>query len=208
MFNNKPREDKFFRMFSDSAKNVNESALILRANLDSLANKEEDVVKTESLEDKGDELVRSVIKELNEAFITPIDREDIYEIVNEMDNILDLINSAMHRFIMFNIEECTKGSKIVGSLLVDATKGLVELMDELRIKGCKSKHITEQISNICKIESEADKIGRLTIEELFKTETDPLTVMKWKEIYQILENTIDNCEKVATIVEGVVIKNA
>jgi uncharacterized protein Yka (UPF0111/DUF47 family) len=208
MFNNKPKEDKFFKMFSDSAKNVNEAALILRANLDSLINKENDVNKTESLEDKGDELVRSVIKELNEAFITPIDREDIYEIVNEMDNILDLINSTMHRFIMFNIEECTDGSRIIGNLLVQATNGLVELMDELRIKGCKSKHIPEQISNICKFESEADKIGRITVADLFQKETDPLTVIKWKEIYQILENTIDNCEKVATIVEGVVIKNA
>ncbi|MBD7910840.1 MULTISPECIES: DUF47 family protein [Clostridium] len=208
MFNSNQKEDKFFKMFSDSAKNVNEAALILRANLDSLANKEDDVIKTENLEDKGDELVRSVIKELNEAFITPIDREDIYEIVNEMDNILDLINSTMHRFIMFNIEECTDGSKIIGDLLVQATKGLVELMDELRIHGYKSKHIPEQISNISKYESEADKIGRITIAELFQKDTDPLTVIKWKEIYQILENTIDNCEKVANIVEGVVIKNA
>ncbi|MDS0527783.1 DUF47 family protein [Clostridium sp. SHJSY1] len=208
MFNNKPKEDRFYRMFSDSAKNVNEAAVILRANLDSLSNKDADLVKTEGCEDKGDELVRNVIKELNEAFITPIDREDIYEIVTEMDNILDLINSTMHRFIMFNIEECTEGSRKIGDLLVKATEELVVLMDELRTNGYKSKKISEQLLNIIKYENEADKIFRVTVAELFNTEKDPLTVMKWKEIYQILENIIDNCERIAKIVEGVVIKNA
>ncbi|MBD7913438.1 DUF47 domain-containing protein [Clostridium cibarium] len=208
MFNNKPKEDKFYRMFSDSAKNVNEAALILRSTLNSLVNKNTDVNMTEDCENKGDELVRNVIRELNEAFITPIDREDIYELVTEMDNILDLINSTMHRFIMFNIEECTEGSKKICDLLVQATTELVAVMDELRIKGYKSKNISQQLSNICKYESEADKVFRKTVAELFNTETDPLTVIKWKEIYQILENTIDNCEKIAKIVEGVVIKNA
>ncbi|WP_143316683.1 DUF47 family protein [Clostridium sp. HBUAS56017] len=208
MFNNKPKEDKFYRMFSDSAKNVNEAALILRSTLNSLVNKNTDVNMTEDCENKGDELVRNVIRELNEAFITPIDREDIYELVTEMDNILDLINSTMHRFIMFNIEECTEGSKKICDLLVQATTELVAVMDELRIKGYKSKNISQQLSNICKYESEADKVFRKTVAELFNTETDALTVIKWKEIYQILENTIDNCEKIAKIVEGVVIKNA
>jgi predicted phosphate transport protein (TIGR00153 family) len=208
MFNNKPKEDKFYIMFSDLSKNVNEAALILKANLNSLNNKDIDVNNTKKCEDKGDELVRNVIKELNEAFITPIDREDIYEIITEMDNILDLINSTMHRFIMFNIEECTDGSRQIGDLLVQATTELVAVMDELRTKGYKSKKISEQLSNISKFESEADKIFRITVAKLFRTEKDPFTVMKWKEIYQILENTIDNCEKVAKIVEGVVIKNA
>ena len=131
MLNLKPKEDKFYKTFSESAKNVNEAAIILRANLDSLSNKEIDVTKTEDLEEKGAKLVRDINKELNEAFITPIDREDIYAIVKEMDNILDLINCTMHRFIMFDINESTEESKLIGDMLVHATKELVELMDEL-----------------------------------------------------------------------------
>jgi uncharacterized protein Yka (UPF0111/DUF47 family) len=208
MLNLKPKEDKFYRTFSESAKNVNEAAIILRANLDSLSNKELDVTKTEHLEEKGAKLVQAINKELNEAFITPIDREDIYAIVKEMDNILDLINCTMHRFIMFDINESTEESRLIGDMLVHATKELVVLMDELRLKGCKSKHISKHLTNISKYEVEADKLFRKTVKELFQKEKDPLIVIKWKEIYQILENTIDNCKKVANIVEGVVIKHA
>lgn len=208
MFKHKSKEDKFYKLFLESAKNVNEAAMILRANLDSLSNKELDVKKTEALEDKGYKLVRKTIKELSEAFITPIDREDVYSIVKGMDSILDLINSTMHRFIMFNINESTEESKVLVDMLVQITKELIELMDELRVKGCKSKQIHQKISNIIKIEHKTDKIFMKAVAELFEKETDSLTVMKWKEIYQILENTIDNCEKVANVVEEVVIKNA
>lgn len=208
MFNFKPKEERFYTLFSESARNVNEAAIILRANLDSLTNKKADVKKTESLEDRGDELIRTIIKELNDSFITPIEREDIYQIIKEMDNILDLINSSMHRFIMFNINESTDDAKLMGDMLVETSEELVKLMDVLRLKGCKAKYLNEHIKNIIDLEVKADKIFRKSVANLFETETDPLTVMKWKEIYQILEDTIDNCEEVAIILEGVVIKNA
>lgn len=208
MFNFKPKEEKFYVMFSQSAKNVNEAAKILRANLDSLTNKEHDVKKTEIIEEKDDELVRNIIKELNEAFITPIEREDIYSIVQQMHNILDLINSSMHRFIMFDINESSKESVIMGDILVKTTDELVKLMSELNITGLKSKKIIEIITKINKFEIEGDKIFRKTVSDLFKNEKDPLVIMKWKEIYQILEDTLDTCQRVAIVVEGVVIKNA
>jgi len=208
MFNLKPKEDKFYKMFLEAANNVNEAAMILRESLDSLSNKEPNVNKIEELEHKGDRLVGSIIKELNEAFITPIDREDIYSLIKKMDDILDLINSTMHRFIMFDINEGTKESKLLADMIVKCTKQIIELMAELNLIGSKSNNIKEKIISINKIETEADTLFRKTVTELFKNEKDVLEVIKWKEIYQILENTIDKCEKVANIVEGVVIKNA
>lgn len=208
MFNFNPKEDKFYTMFVESAKNVNEAAIILRANLDSLSDRKIDLNKTEGLEIKGDKLVRDIIKELNEAFITPIDREDIYSIIKKMDDILDLINSTMHRFIMFNIDESTNEFKLLCDILVQATEELVELMEEIKLIGTKSNKINLKIEKINQLEDSADMLFRETVAELFKNETNPLVVMKWKEIYQILEDTIDNCETVANIVEGVVIKNA
>lgn len=208
MFNIKPKEDKFYKMFVESAKNVNEGAIILRKNLHSLEDKENDLKRTEALENKGDDLLRDIIKELNEAFITPIDREDIYSLVKEMDNVLDLINSTMHRFIMFNITKSTEESKVIGDMIVQATEEMLELMDEIKFIGNRSNHINEKLSNIIAIEEKADKFFRKTVAELFRNNTDPFTVMKWKEIYQILEDTIDKCEQIAVIVEGVVIKNA
>ncbi|MBZ9693123.1 DUF47 domain-containing protein [Clostridium botulinum] len=208
MLNFNCKEDKFYQMLLKSAEIVNEAAIELRKSLECLDKREIQVKNTSELENIGDELVRTLIKELNDAFITPIDREDIYEIIKEMDNILDSINSTVHRFIMFDITESTEELREICNMLVQATEELVVLMSELKIHGCKSKSINTKIMNISKTESEADKIFRKTVQQLFKYEENPIAIMKWKEIYQILEDTVDNCEKVANIVERVVIKNA
>lgn len=208
MFNLKPKEDKFYKLFLEAAQNVNKGAVILRASLDSLSDKESNVNKIEELEHNGDILVKVVVKELNEAFITPIDREDIYSLIKKMDDILDLINSTMHRFLMYDIKESTPEAKLLADMIVDCTKHILQLMNGLNSVGNKAKCIEETIVIIHKIENEADCLFRKTVSELFKNETNPIEIIKWKEIYQILENTIDNCEKIANTVEGVVIKNA
>ena len=208
MFNLKPKEDKFYRLFLEAAQNVNEGAIVLRTSLDSLNDKELNVRKIEELEHKGDKLVGIITKELNEAFITPIDREDIYELIKKMDDVLDLTNSTMHRFVMFDINESTEACKLLANMIVQCTTCIVELMEELNLLGNKSKHIKEKIIRVNKIESEADRLFRKTISELFKNETNPIEIIKWKEIYQTLENTIDKCEKIVNTIEGVVIKNA
>ena len=208
MFNLKPKEDKFHKLFLEAAQNVNEGAKILRKSLDSLSDKESNVNKIEELEHEGDKLVTIVVKELNEAFITPIDREDIYSLIKKLDDVLDLINSTMHRFLMYDINESTNEAKLLADMIVDSTVHILELMKGLNSVGNKAKYINETIISIHKIESEADSLFRKTVSELFKNETNAIEIIKWKEIYQILENTIDNCEKIANTVEGVVIKNA
>jgi predicted phosphate transport protein (TIGR00153 family) len=207
MFNLNPKEDKFYKMFIEAAKNVNEAAVVLRKSLDSLTNIELDVSKIEELEHDGDRLVGVIVKELNESFITPFDREDIYVLIKRLDDVLDLINSTVHRFVMFNITESTEASKFLADNIVKCTQYILELMNELHLIGGKN-HISEKIATINQIESEADRVFRKIVSELFRNEKDPIEIIKWKEIYQILENTIDKCEKIANIVEGVVIKNA
>lgn len=207
MFNLNPKEDKFYKMFSDASKNVYDAAILLRKSVDSLENKEIEVKDIEILEHKGDSMVHDIIQELNVCFITPIDREDIYAIAKNMDDILDLIDSTMHRFVMFNVSKATNESKVLCDLIVDATRELVDLMDELKLMN-KSNYINQKIISINKIENEGDTFFRDTVAKLFRNETDTLTILKWKEIYQILEDTIDSCERVANIVEGVVMKHA
>ena len=114
----------------------------------------------------------------------------------------------MHRFMMFSIDESTKESKLLADMIVKCTNHILESMEGLSLISNKSKYIKEQIKIINQIENEADKLFRKTVAELFKNETNPIEIIKWKEIYQILENTIDKCEKIANTVEGVVIKNA
>ena len=208
MFSLKPKEDKFCKLFLEAAKNVNEGAIILRKGLDALGDKELNVSKIEALEHKGDRLVNIVVKELNEAFITPIDREDIYSLIKKLDDVLDLINSTMHRFLMYDINQCTEEGKQLADMIVACTEHNLELMHALNSVGNKKQGIKEKIASIHQIESEADRLFRKTMSELFKNESNPIEIIKWKEIYQILENTIDKCEKIANTVEGVVIKNA
>lgn len=207
MFNLNPKEDKFYKMFVEAAENVNEAAVVLRKSLDSLTNIELDVSKIEELEHNGDRLVGVIVKELNESFITPFDREDIYLLIKRLDDILDLINSTVHRFVMFNVTESTDAAKFLADNIVKCTNLILELMKELHLIGGKN-HIDEKIKTINQIESEVDRVFRKIVGELFRNEKDPIEIIKWKEIYQILENTIDKCEKIANIVEGVVIKNA
>jgi len=208
MFNFKPKEDRFYKLILEAAENVNDGAVTLRASLDSLSEKELNVIKIQELEHKGDKLVSITTKALSEVFITPIDREDIYSLIKRLDDILDLINSTMHRFLMYDINTSTSESKSFADIIVECTEHILELMKALNSVGNKKIYIKEKIICIHKIESEADCLYRKTIADLFKNEKNPIEIIKWKEIYQILENTIDKCEKIANTVEGVVIKNA
>ncbi|ABR33946.1 MULTISPECIES: DUF47 domain-containing protein [Clostridium] len=206
MFNLNPKEDKFYKMFIEAAQNVEEGAKVLRESLNSLSNIELNVSKIEELEHNGDRLVNVMVKELNDSFITPFDREDMYLLIKRLDDILDLINSTIHRFVMFNVTESTEPAKYLADMIIKSTKLISELMDELHLIAGKN-NINEKIVTINQIESEVDRLFRNTVGDLFRNEKDPIEIIKWKEIYQILENTIDKCEKIANIVEGVVIKN-
>ncbi|CUU47189.1 DUF47 domain-containing protein [Clostridium beijerinckii] len=206
MFNLNPKEDKFYKMFIEAAQNVEEGAKVLRKSLDSLSNIELNVSKIEELEHNGDRLVNVMVKELNDSFITPFDREDMYLLIKRLDDILDLINSTIHRFVMFNVTESTEPAKYLADMIIKSTRLISELMDELHLIAGKN-NINEKILTINQIESEVDRLFRNTVGDLFRNEKDPIEIIKWKEIYQILENTIDKCEKIANIVEGVVIKN-
>lgn len=208
MFNLNPKDDKFYDMFIDEAKNVEKAAVILSEALGDLENKTSHVARVEELEHKGDEIVHRLIEELNNSFITPIDREDIFSITKRMDDILDSIESTMHRFTMFNINESKEGDKVLGSLIVDASRELVSLMEEFKHMKKKNKEITERVISINKIENKGDIFYRQMISELFAEDgkTPVLDIIKWREIYKFLEATLDSCEAVANIVEGVVMK--
>lgn len=208
MFNLNPKDDKFYDMFIDEAKNVEKAAVILSEALGDLENKTVYVARVEELEHKGDETVHRLIEELNNSFITPIDREDIFSITKRMDDILDSIESTMHRFTMFNINESKEGAKVLGNLIVDASRELVSLMEEFKHMKKKNKEITERVISINKIENKGDIFYRQMISELFAEDgkTPVLDIIKWREIYKFLEATLDSCEAVANIVEGVVMK--
>ncbi|MGL4847384.1 MAG: DUF47 domain-containing protein [Clostridium sp.] len=206
MFNFNPKEDKFFVMFIEEAKNIHEAAILLKKGFENLDKKEDINKEIGELEHKGDVMVHDNLIELNEAFITPIDREDIFRITKKMDNILDDIDSAANRLIMYNVTSVSEASLEMCDMIINITAELLNLMEELKKIG-KKNDMVEKIKRINEIEHIGDRLYRKTITELFKG-TDAIEIVKWKDIYLMLENTLDNCEQIAAIVEGVVMKHA
>lgn len=209
MFNFSPKEDKFYTKFSQQANNVVKGAKVLREFLNEIDKATIYAQEIQNLEHEGDKIVHDIMKELNISFVTPIDREDIYDITKRMDDIIDNIESILHRFIMFNISESSEEAKIFADFLIKATEEIVALMELLSGMNKNVKEISDRIIAVNRIENETDVFFREVVGKLFRNESlGALEVIKWKDVYQMYENAIDACEAVVNIIGGVVMKNA
>lgn len=207
MFRITAKEGIFFKLFEDTAADTCLAANMLEELMNNYVDVTNKIRAIEEIEHKCDGHVHRMLEQLNRSFITPIDREDIYLIAKELDNITDDIESTAHRFRMFNVTGIRDEAKLLAKLIVQCTRELMNVMSELkRMK--TSKILKEKIIEVNRIEDEADEIFRSAMQKLFVSESNPIEVIKWKEIYEYLENTLDACEDVANIIEGVVMKNA
>lgn len=207
MFRVTAKEEKFFDYFIETCEIICKAA----AQLDDLTNNyvdvNEKVSKIEDTEHACDSIVHKILHELNKAFITPIDREDIFTIAKELDNITDDIEAASQRFIMYNVKQVRPDAITMSKLIVKATDELKNVMIEMKNMK-RSKTLQNKIIEVNNVEDEADTVFRDAMTSLFLTEQDAVEVIKWKEIIELFENTVDACEDVANIVEGVVMKHA
>lgn len=157
------------------------------------------------IEHQGDEQKRKIITMLNTTFITPLDREDIYGLATALDSILNLIDASAQRFVTYRVEKPTVEAKELAFIIVRCCHTLSTALNHL---GKRHDDIFEQCVELNSLENEADKVCREAISRLFDEERDPIQLIKWKEIYEILERTTDKCEDAANILESVVVKNA
>ncbi|MFR5265526.1 DUF47 domain-containing protein [Clostridium sp.] len=211
MFNGNKKEDKFYVKLKEQANNIVEGAKVLQQYVNDIENSTVYAQQIKEIENKGDKIVHSIIELLNNSFVTPIDREDIYMVTKRMDDIIDNIETIVHRFIMFNIVSSTEESKIFINLVIRAVKEIEILMSSLSYmnKSKEGRIISEKIIEINKIENEGDLFFREVVSSLFRNKNiEVLDVIKWKDIYQVFENTLDACENVANIIGGVVTKHA
>lgn len=206
MFNIALKEDKFYKLFIDYSQIIYNSAEKLKDFMCDLSNSEEKLKQIKDLEHQADKQLHEIIAQLNISFITPIDREDIYDIAKVMDDIVDNIEASASRFVMFNVTEATEEAKTLCDMIVQSAKEMITLMEEFKHMN-KSKKIRDQIIEINRIEELGDTASRQAIRNLFTGEIPVMDVIKWREIYEFLENTLDSCETVANMVEGVVMKN-
>lgn len=207
MFSIKPKDERFFNLFTKGTQISNSAAKELRILMDELNNPDKRLAKLTELEHEGDTITHDLLEYTNKMFITPLDREDIFSITKEIDNVTDNIDSTGHRFYMYYIDKPTAEAIDMLDKLVVATEELVSIVGELKTLH-KSTILIDKIIHVNTIENEADQIYRKAIRKLFENPTDPFYVTKWKDIYKYIEDSIDSCEKLANEIWGVVMKYA
>ncbi len=202
-----PKGKEFFERIDLIAQNVLESAKALQ---DFIANSPTSAAKLKVLEDKeheGDRLTHDVIELLNKTFITPLDREDIHELVSAMDDILDYIFGSADRMVLYKIPYISDEFKALSRVLVRTAEEVAKAA--LRLKDLKnSQMILAQCIEINRMENEADEAHRHAVAMLFEKEKDPVNIIKIKEILDHMETATDRCEDVANVIESIVLKNA
>lgn len=206
MFNLSPKNDKFFDMFISFTKVISASAEALNEFVKDPSGAEEKFKKLRDMEHQGDETLHNILEELNNSFITPLDREDIYIIGKSLDDVVDYIEETAGSYMMYNVKESRDKALLFAANIVKASKELEQLMVELKnIKG--SSLLKQKIVEINRIENDCDYLFRDAIRELFSSNMDAKELIIWKEIYESLEMAVDSCEKLANVVEGVVTKH-
>jgi predicted phosphate transport protein (TIGR00153 family) len=201
-----PREETFLPQFARGAEVIVEAARVLDALAASPVLDDERAVRIKQLEHQGDQIAHETFDLLNRTWITPIDREDIHVLVRNLDDVLDYIDAAAARIVLYRIASTTPELKKITSVIVQSAEAIqkaMALLSDLK----HSKQILEACVEINRLENEADTVAQLAIGRLFAEEKDPIEVMKWKEIYDFVEGATDRCEDVANTLEAIVIKS-
>ena len=207
MFRITPKEEIFFDFFVEIVKKNVEAAKLFYDLLINYQDVGMKVKQIEVIEHECDAVVHRVFRQLDASFITPIDREDIHLIAKELDDITDQIEMTAQRFMMYNVDTIKEEAKKLAKLAIDATNELEVLITDLRFMKKKTEKIHNKIIDINKIENDGDYIFRGAMKELFLNEKDVMQVIRWKSIYNFLEEILDSCENVANIIEGIVMKH-
>ena len=200
-----PREREFFDLFEEAAGNILRAADLLDRMLGGYPDRGADLARDILIcEQEGDRITHDIIRRLNETFVTPIDREDIYELASALDDIVDYTEEVADYLGLYKIEAPMEQSQRLAHVLLQATRQIAEAMPRLR--GFRDmSHYTVEIN---RLENDGDRITREAVASLFDNGIDPMVVIRWKDIYERLEQAIDSTERVANILEGIVIKNS
>lgn len=202
-----PREENFLPQFNRTAEIILEAAKALDDIANDFSDVEVKVGKIKHLEHEGDQVTHQSFALLSRTWITPIDREDIHDLTKQLDDVLDLIDAAAARLVLFKIPAPTPELKAFTHLIVQSAQAIQRAMGFLSdLKN--SRAILDACIEINRLENEGDSLNRAAIKRLFEKEKDPFTLMKWKEIYEVLETATDACEDVANVLEQIVLKSS
>jgi predicted phosphate transport protein (TIGR00153 family) len=202
MFSSHDRE--FFDLFEEAARNVVRGADLLDQMLADFPERAELAGDIAICEQEGDRIAHDIHQRLNSTFVTPIDREDILELTSDLDDIIDLIDEVADYLGLYKIEAPMEQSQRMAHILLQATRQICDAMPRLRNFQDLSRYTVE----VNRLENDGDRTSRHAIASLFDNGIDPMVVIRWKDIFERLEEAIDACEHVANTLEGIVIKNS
>jgi hypothetical protein len=198
-----PKDREFFNLFDEAGTNILQSAQLL----DQLMRKWPDAggLGREILicEQEGDRITHDIIHRLNSTSVTPIDREDIFALASALDDIVDFTEEAADFMGLYNIEAPMEQALQLTGVLEDACRNIAQALN--RLKGFQE--LNHYFVEVNRLENEGDRITREALASLFRGGIDPMVVIKWKDIFDRLEEAIDACEHVANILEGIVVKH-
>ncbi len=199
-----PHDGDFFALFQKQADNIVVGAQAFVRMLEHYTGVPEQVQRIKAIEHNGDEITHQIFRMLNQTFITPFDREDIHELCSTMDDVIDLIDAASSRFVLYRVAQIRHGTIELCKVLEAST---MELRDAVNAMESPDKAL-HRVIEINRLENESDRICRTLIAQLFEEEKNPVEIIKWKEIYEVMETAVDKCEDVSNVIESVILKNA
>ncbi len=210
MFGAKTKDDVFFGAFSDHAAKSVEAAKLLLEMLEHPERKESLALDVGEKEGAGDRITHDTLKRLHETWITPLDRFDIHSLVSKLDDVLDLIEAVSERLVLFEITVTRPPAIEMARVLLKSCEQMHRAMLLFPQLAAKSKELLDIGVEINRLENEADAIYRRGIAELYRSGSgiEPVEIMKWRDLYDNIEDATDRCEDVANIVEGVVLEYA
>ena len=199
-----PKEEKFYQDFLAIADELTKGAKLLEVMLSTDPPAWDKAEEIKEIEHKCDFLSHEVYQRLHRTFVTPLDREDIHALARSLDDVMDTIDATAGYVRLYRVQKVRYGARELARMIVDSTKAVRFAMEGLEIR----KNVGEPVVEINRLENEADRMHLDAVKRLFDEETDPISVFKWKEILDRLEDATDRCEDVADVIEGVVLKNA
>jgi predicted phosphate transport protein (TIGR00153 family) len=199
-----PKDREFFDLFESAATNVVRGADLLDQMLRNYPERADLARDILICEQEGDRITHDAIHRLNNTFVTPIDREDIILLVSALDDIIDLTEEVADYLGLYKIEAPMEQAQRLAHILLDACRQIAEAMPRLR----DFKDMDRYTVEIHRLENDGDRIVREGVASLFEGGIDPMVVIRWKDLFERLEEAIDACERVANVLQGIVIKNA
>jgi hypothetical protein len=199
-----PREAKFFELFAEMAQTLTVGARQMRDLLQNFNDVPASVQKIKGTEHKGDDIAHKIFIKLNSTFITPFDREDIHTLASSLDDVLDCINAAADRLTTYKITQPPAAAVELATIILRQAEELSKAVSLLE----RGDGLLEYCVEVNRLENEADGIARAAIGRLFETESDPIQLIKHKELLEVLELATDKAEDVANVLETVILKSA